>query len=776
MKYVLHLVMAFFFLVLTLTAAFAQGDAPTIFKGQGNTTKMVGASVQVPNNQVTKLTSSSVLVETGNNDILMNPSFESVTGYDNWTTTSSGVITTAETITKVIHGKKAVCLTTTANTVSFYQDSTLYASQLDGNQQGTLRGQVFNNTGSTIYMCPRPAGASITSDYNSKCQAFESNNTWTEKELPIALGATSNGVEFKSNGNITATGSNLCFDDVSLKIGSVKATQSFDTTCDTIACATEFSARISAAGVVSAENFDWINGNCSVSSTNQYSCTYTASVFSQIPTCVFTPGSAINNGATVNILSGSTSAIGYQTSRWDAAVVAYDVNITCSRSTTDYTAAITAQKAFQNTKLGSFSSINVDETKIGEVIYSSRANAPTGFISALNVSIGLSGATHNGQDYYKLYEQLWALAGLSTTAGDPYRISSAKGASALADWTALKTITIDYATNEVFVRAKGASRNAGSYQADMVGPHSHSVFFGNNSGGTTGPAASNAITTTNQSANFNTNNNSGTETRPKNVALYAYIRYLPESKFIMGSFNGLEKCADSYECTDTFTARISSTGVVSGENIDWINGNCTVANPNSTCPLKTGLNGAGVSLTNALNCTYTVDDGGSLGTLMTKAANSVTTTSQIGYVTQIAGANTWQAVATNVICQKQGADYIGKTAKAVASDQNVRSIGSVGVDIQSVYFAQASACSTGTCTVNNQIGSKITSVTWQSAGEYRLNGIDGTKYNCNVTTPSPIVGNQDRGNSTSTYARILTRNGAVLTNSSDVSVSCIGVP
>ena len=108
--------------------------------------------------------------------------------------------------------------------------------------------------------------------------------------------------------------------------------------------------------------------------------------------------------------------------------------------------------------------------RIGEVIFSSNATAPSGFISALGSSIGQSGsgATFTGDSYYALYEHAWNIPGLTTTAGAPYRISSAKGASALADWQANKTITIDYATNELFIRAKGSARNAGSYQSSAV--------------------------------------------------------------------------------------------------------------------------------------------------------------------------------------------------------------------------------------------------------------------------------------------------------------------
>lgn len=101
-----------------------------------------------------------------------------------------------------------------------------------------------------------------------------------------------------------------------------------------------------------------------------------------------------------------------------------------------------------------------------------------------------------------------------------------------------------------------------------------------------------------------------------------------------------------------------------------------------------------------------------------------------------------------------------------------------GVDIQSVYFAQGAACVTGTCAINFQVGSKITSVTWVSAGRYRLNGLDGTKYVCHGSgggvNYKPIL--HLRGSSTSTYAEIAAGSGASAENLQDASVTCIGKP
>lgn len=123
-------------------------------------------------------------------------------------------------------------------------------------------------------------------------------------------------------------------------------------------------------------------------------------------------------------------------------------------------------------------------------------------------------------------------------------------------------------------------------------------------------------------------------------------------------------------------------------------------------------------------------------------------------------------------------NYIVGTFKDV-----VTSIGSNKADIQTVYFGSgancATACSTGTCTICRQKGTKITSVTFVSTATYDVNGIDGTKYECSGTAfTGGNYGNliQDLGASTTTKARILSGNGASSNNAGYAQLTCIGTP
>lgn len=225
-------------------------------------------------------------------------------------------------------------------------------------------------------------------------------------------------------------------------------------------------------------------------------------------------------------------------------------------------------------------------------------------------------------------------------------------------------------------------------------------------------------------------------------------------------------------CESVLSAKVSSAGVVSGENTDWINGSCVVTSTSVfTCTLNTSL------LTQEPNCTILTDTGTGGSTPILRAATSSTTVEYATYDTS--GGLLAQGV--NIICQKQGADYVTSRTIVGSFKDTPKTLGSSGSDIQSVYFGSGAtcntACSAGTCTVCNQVGNKITSITWQATGVYRLNGIDGTKYNCSganqVTAYNAIT--HVRTNSTSTYAEIRSGNSAVQ-DASLASVACIGIP
>ncbi len=122
-----------------------------------------------------------------------------------------------------------------------------------------------------------------------------------------------------------------------------------------------FSAKISSTGVVTDENEDFINGNCTASGTSpNISCNFVSGKFNVAPTCVATVVNVNNRSANLRA-QATTSTI--TLAEWDVsnANAAYDINIVCTRAGTDFIQpAITPNQ--WNTNLTSAGSITLTST------------------------------------------------------------------------------------------------------------------------------------------------------------------------------------------------------------------------------------------------------------------------------------------------------------------------------------------------------------------------------------------------------------------------------
>jgi hypothetical protein len=90
------------------------------------------------------------------------------------------------------------------------------------------------------------------------------------------------------------------------------------------------SARITAAGVVTEVNgADWINGNCSLS-TSTFTCTLTSGYFTSAPVCtISTTNDPAVAGSLAQITTESTTQVIYKTAQPGVGLFAFPVNITC---------------------------------------------------------------------------------------------------------------------------------------------------------------------------------------------------------------------------------------------------------------------------------------------------------------------------------------------------------------------------------------------------------------------------------------------------------------
>jgi hypothetical protein len=103
-----------------------------------------------------------------------------------------------------------------------------------------------------------------------------------------------------------------------------------------------------------------------------------------------------------------------------------------------------------------------------------------------------------------------------------------------------------------------------------------------------------------------------------------------------------------YDVTNTFSATISSTGTVSNENLDWINGNCTNANP-MVCTFNSG------HFTGNPNCT--VSDASTSNGIMCEFNGQPDSTSADIKCYNDGGTIFTTSVAKNLICQNGASDF-----------------------------------------------------------------------------------------------------------------------
>ena len=160
----------------------------------------------------------------------------------------------------------------------------------------------------------------------------------------------------------------------------------------------------------------------------------------------------------------------------------------------------------------------------GDFKFSGRVSTPPGWIPASTTSIGNvgSGASYANALALALFTHWWteftnAQLPILTSVGG----ASTRGASAAADWAALKRLTVPTATDR-YIRTSGASAPT-TLQADTVKDHTHGIPSGTSSGGalirqvvTTAAVDQGMAVTTGSSLG------ASTETRPVTLVLQGF--------------------------------------------------------------------------------------------------------------------------------------------------------------------------------------------------------------------------------------------------------------
>ncbi len=323
MKYAVHVFFALFFFICILEASFGQGDAPPLLKGQAQISSSVGAFIHAPNNQVTKINSSTALIESNNKNILSNPSFEHSSFATSWTNngTEVGVVET----TTIIDGKKAISFNPSSETINLTQTSPLYAANFADGVQGLAMCRIRSAVALT--MCSIQNSVVSTTD----CVTTNTDSKWSVYKVPFILGGTNNGVSIAG----TALTGSVKVDDCFVAAVDLKQ----DTkTCTTAPCSTELSAKISNTGVVSEENVDWISGNCAISATSTATCTHTTGLgVTTTLTCTY--GIDGGDGFIRYAPASSSTQTVFRARSLAGADVAAPFHVICQKGGTDYLTA-----------------------------------------------------------------------------------------------------------------------------------------------------------------------------------------------------------------------------------------------------------------------------------------------------------------------------------------------------------------------------------------------------------------------------------------------------
>ena len=311
-----------FFLALSFSlTACAQGDPSPFIKGQNATGLGNQAStVIVPYRQSTKINAYQALIETGNLNMLANGEFEGTasTVPSGWTCTT-GTCTKTTSAGEFSSGLAAMKIVAASNVIDVSQAvSTTSGIQKQGFARVIYR---VPNTCSTFKILTTVDSATQTTVPTAN---LVYDNTFRSIEVPLTFGSTNAGIKFTAS--TTCTG-NIFVDGAILAQGlGLQNLQTDDT----------YSAKVSIAAVVSAENKEWITGNGSYSSGDT-TLTFASGIFTVAPNCVV--ASATNSySAGINTVSATQVVV-----RTKVADTGTDIqaafNIFCQKSGNDYLAA-----------------------------------------------------------------------------------------------------------------------------------------------------------------------------------------------------------------------------------------------------------------------------------------------------------------------------------------------------------------------------------------------------------------------------------------------------
>jgi len=689
---------------------------------------------------------------------LLNAGFEN--GRTGWTESGTATDTLEQSIVRF--GLQSLKIISSSQTVDLSQVVTKNAAQ-SGGQQG-LASAWIKSTSAISEVC------AVADSVDVKCVTIEASNTWKEYVIPFVMGSTNNGIRIKSASDSATTYIDNVF------VGVMPATMMPNV--ENISQWVDYGATTITATTTNPTKGTTVIDKMYCREVGQdYECQF---IYRQSATGTGGSGDyifALPNGIEIDTtVHPAYSTVGTGIAQ-AASMIGEAFLWTNSGPANGYGKAV-VYSATQFRLQGNIFFANGGTMVSGTVYPTSQVISYRATLKFRGKNIGAYTKIYSGDTIYP-HAQIAVQANTFATSCSWTSTNAAWGdfpADAdCADWTIEQEAICDFqVSNSDLPQITANNCPAGNYLVEYnfhanysgSGALYYRISDGISAGGENTISVDNVVAISPTISNiFNytssgnrtwkiqgyrtasTNNQIEAQTDPKRLKVKVTY-FPPKDNPIIGTFEGIEKCEDDFECTDTFSAKVSSAGVVSDENLDWINGNATISSSQYVFTFNSGT----FALTP--NCWATMRDD-----LTSTNSTNIRVNSSSGVTVNIMTSG--GALATDrafiLTCQKQGSDYKPKTAKAATTTEmmyvpNVTrpktcyyAFGGAGATL-----ASPTVCSTGTCVEVTDKCSAISPPTFGSTGVYNnltiANGTfkASTELNCTCNAYDTIAGAQYR--------------------------------
>lgn len=302
------------------------GLPPTQLGGQDQTAGTT-FNFKVPYSQTTSLGGVNRLIETDNENMLVNPSFEHGTVATGWTLGTSNTLTATTTSANLFSGKQAGALTTSA-TVAFSLKQNLTPVSGVAGTQGEVTWAMAVPSGVTDgQIC------SLVNDVEISCISVINNGVYREYNIPVVFGTAgqSAGVKFKTTATYASGTQTIYVDKARVRAGIPTQNLSLDNV---------YSAQVTSTSgtVANLSKASWV----SCSAANPTVCTFATGIFTVEPNCV---AEIFSTTYYSTIITASTStAVTVKTVDGGTGLAAASIpfKLICQKQGVDYTTASSA--------------------------------------------------------------------------------------------------------------------------------------------------------------------------------------------------------------------------------------------------------------------------------------------------------------------------------------------------------------------------------------------------------------------------------------------------